>query len=111
MAGYVLDTWPCQLTISRMNQGEVFYSIAKDHGVSAAKGLVSQFSLMSISVISVGDDDVDSAARLKAKDPISYADAFAAALSISRGEPLVTGDPEFKRLAADGSLTLEWVGA
>jgi hypothetical protein len=45
--------------------------------------------------------DISNAATLKARFPIAYADAFAAA-------PLVTGDPEFTRV---DRLEVDWIGA
>jgi len=41
-------------------------------------------------------EDIWHAAMLKGRFPISYADAFAAALSLKYNCPLVTGDPEFR---------------
>jgi predicted nucleic acid-binding protein len=47
------------------------------------------------------------AALLKAKYPIAYADAFAAALAQKYGCPLLTGDPEFRAIP---DLELDWIG-
>lgn len=47
------------------------------------------------------------AARLKAIFPLAYADTFAAALAQRGGVPVVTGDPEFKRLA--GVVSVIWL--
>ena len=41
------------------------------------------------------------AAAIKAKYSLSYADAFAAALTIKRKATLITGDKEFKSLAGE----------
>ncbi len=38
------------------------------------------------------------AARIKAKYPVSYADAFAVALAKLKRVPVLTGDPEFRRV-------------
>ena len=51
-------------------------------------------------------EDIWSAASLKGQYPIAYADAFAAALAIKYRCPLVTGDPELRRV---DSLDLEWI--
>jgi ribonuclease VapC len=40
------------------------------------------------------------AARIKAQYPLSYADAFVVALAQELGATVVTGDPEFKNVAA-----------
>ena len=99
------------LCISRINLGEIYYSLAEDFGEAAGLVLFEQFRHFPIDVITVTDSDVDEAARLKARYPFSYADAFAAVLSRSRGAPLVTGDREFSKAASDGVLTLHWLGA
>ena len=52
-------------------------------------------------------DDIWNAALLKAQYPISYADAFAAALAQKYACPLVTGDPEFRSI---GLLDIDWIG-
>lgn len=51
-----------------------------------------------------------SAAGLKSRYAISYADAFAAATALMHDAPLVTGDPELRAMAAGKSnLKLEWI--
>lgn len=52
-------------------------------------------------------DDIWDAAILKSRFPIAYADAFAAALALKHRCPLVTGDPEFRRVH---DLELDWTG-
>lgn len=44
------------------------------------------------------------AAELKARFPIAYADAFAAATGKHLDVPVVTGDPEFRRVEGEGKL-------
>ncbi|MCX6375220.1 MAG: hypothetical protein NTU88_04140 [Armatimonadetes bacterium] len=44
---------------------------------------------------------------MKARYAISLADCFAAALAQDLDCPLVTGDPEFKKL--EGMLKIEWL--
>ncbi len=50
---------------------------------------------------------VMSAAYLKAHYPISYADAFAAALTEKEKAILVTGDRDFKRV--EKAIKIEWL--
>ncbi len=38
-----------------------------------------------------------------------YADCFAAALAQTKNAPLVTGDPEFHKVAPGSALKLEWL--
>jgi predicted nucleic acid-binding protein len=50
-----------------------------------------------------------SAATIKAKYPISYADSFAAAVAMINKCPLLTGDSEFKVLEKHRIITIEWL--
>lgn len=99
------------LCMSRINLGEIYYSTAKSFDDVTATALVRQLTAILIEIVSVTDADVDAAAKLKAHYRISYADAFAAVLSIDRSAALVTGDPDFLPLASDGVVQLHWIGA
>jgi uncharacterized protein len=52
--------------------------------------------------------DIWKAATLKARFPIAYADAFAAALAQKHDCPLVTGDREFRSV---DRLEVDWISA
>ena len=103
------DTLP--VCMSRINLGEVFYSVAKDFGLNCANTLVQEFMFFPIEIVSVHDTDIDTAAHFKSRNKTSYADGFAAALSMERDAPLVTGDRDFLVLQAQGLLQVHWVGA
>ena len=47
------------------------------------------------------------AARLKSKYALSYADCFAAALAKEKDCPVLTGDPEFKKLHEE--IKISWL--
>jgi predicted nucleic acid-binding protein len=98
------------LCMSRINLGEVYYLVAKDYSEAAATALIGQLNAMPIEMNSVLDEDIDSAAFLKGRYSISYADAFAAVLAAKKDAPVVTGDPDFLTLAAAGVIRLRWVG-
>jgi predicted nucleic acid-binding protein len=70
-----------RLLMSAINVGEVYYFLRKQYSVALAE--LGRF-------------------------PISYADAFAAALAQKYNCPLVTGDPEFRRV---DQLELDWIGS
>jgi predicted nucleic acid-binding protein len=100
----------CSLQMSRMNYGEVLYSIKKDFPPNRIDQATQAFRQIPIQFHSVDDALVDEAAELKGVYTISYADAFAAALSLRMDVPLATGDPELLALKAIG-LNLHWMGA
>ena len=96
-----------RLIMSRINFGEILYSCWKLPDVDASR-LLADVEALPIDIISVDDDLVIEAARLKVICSASYADCFAAALD----SPVVTGDKEFRDLArVQPKLLLSWVGA
>ncbi len=100
-----------RLAMSIANLGEVFYLCAKARDIAYAEHVLEHLRSR-VSTVSLTDDLVLDAARLKAKHPISYADAFAAATALSEDAPLLTGDPELQALATrEAGLQLEWIGA
>ena len=49
------------------------------------------------------------AAHIKARYPISYADAFAAALTVSKKATLITGDHEFDSLVKEPNFKVKYL--
>jgi predicted nucleic acid-binding protein len=98
------------LSMSRMNHGEVIYSIRKDIPAHLQQMALAAFREIPIRLYSVDDLLVDEAVALKSVYKISFADAFGAALSLRLGLPFVTGDRELLALIVIG-LQLHWVGA
>jgi ribonuclease VapC len=100
-----------ELFMSQINLGEIYYSTAKDWDIARADNILERMLGLPIETVSVSDEGVLDAARLKSSFKISYADAFAASLAMRLDCPLVTGDPEFLLLARAGLLKVDWVGA
>jgi|SRR5271165_2286823 len=104
------DRGECGLFINVVNLGEVFYVSAKRRGMDYGRQVL-QTLRSRLTTISASDELVMLAAMLKARHRISYADGFAAATAILQQAPLVTGDPEFRAMAAsEKSLVLDWIG-
>lgn len=100
------DGPPC-ISINVVNLGEVFYILARRAGEEEASIRIEQIRLLPINVLPADDKTVMSAARIKARHRVSYADAFAIASSQSTEGILVTGDPEIRRVP---NLNLCYVG-
>lgn len=97
------------LIINSINVAEVFCSLARDQGVGKAEHFLSEIlPSLPITVVSNSFEDVIAAARIKAGHALSFADCFAAATAIREHAPLVTGDPEFKKLGK--ALDIDWIG-
>ncbi len=88
----------CRLLLHQINLGEVVYRIGKVHGWAVAERKRSEIGLLPIEVVKFSDTLFWDAVRLKAAYPISYADAFAAALAMAHEATLLTVDPEFEVL-------------
>ncbi len=96
-----------QLVMSAINAGEVYYVLRKNHSESLAESWRKSAPAMPMRIETPTTDDIWSAALLKGWYPISYADAFAAALAQKHDCPLTTGDPEFRSIQ---QLEIEWIG-
>jgi ribonuclease VapC len=96
-----------RLLMSAINVGEVYYFLRKHHTEALAESWRESSRTLPVTIETPSADDIWSAASLKAQFPIAYADAFAAALAQKYNCPLVTGDPEFRRV---DQLELDWVG-
>jgi len=85
--------------MSWINLGEVHYILRRLHGEDASTETVRD--LRDLIDARLPDERlVIDAARIKADYPMSYADAFAAALTVAGNATLWTGDPE---LLVEGS--------
>ena len=90
--------------------GEVYYIALREQGQNTADLAYARIKAFPLKYIEIIDDELlQTAARLKAAYPISYADAFAASLATILNASLLTGDPEFKKLEKKESISIEWI--
>ncbi len=92
---YAAHRKECAALIHQINLGEVVYRIGKVRGWPVAERKRDEIKLLPLTIVPFEQEVFWSAVQLKAEYPISYADAFAAALAIARGATLLTADPEF----------------
>jgi len=95
------------LSMTWVNVGEVTYIVERRWGREQAYRAIGMLEATAVRFIAVGRELALQAAEIKAKYPLAYADAFAAALAIKEGGTLVTGDPEFEQL--EGILPIRWL--
>ncbi len=88
------------LHLSLVNLGEVYYITQRERGRDIAVTTLALIDQLPIHQQAIDRPRVLAAATLKANHAISYADAFAAALAQQLQGPVVTGDPEFQKVAA-----------
>lgn len=98
-----------ELSMSWINAGEVYYMLVRKHDAKTAAEFLTRLPSLPIRFLIPEENDIIAAAKLKSRYRISYADAFAATLSVKQDAALITGDPEMRELA--GVLTVEWIGA
>ena len=99
-----------RLYVHAIQIGEVYYITLREQGHSLADLAYSRIKALPIKTIDRIDEELLlTAAGLKAKYPISYADSFAAALAMIKNCPLLTGDPEFKSLERQGIINIKWL--
>jgi predicted nucleic acid-binding protein len=96
-----------KLSMSVVNLGEVWYSIARTTSPETADQCIRDIQGMAIEIVDADWQLTRQAAAFKANGNIAYGDCFAAALAKSRAAELVTGDNEFKSLK--GEITISWI--
>lgn len=96
-----------RLLMSAINVGEVYYFLRKQHSESLAEFWRESSRTLPVTIEVPSSEDIWNAALLKGRFPVSYPDAFAAALAQKYNCPLVTGDPEFRSVE---QLELDWIG-
>jgi len=93
--------------MNRINLGEVHYKTIRVLGPEGAKDFMENFLRLPITLVLPDEPLIWKAAELKAQYPISYADCFAAATALIHNAAVLTGDPEFKKLAK--VVSVEWL--
>ena len=79
--------------MSWVNVGEVSYQVERRHGADEAALIVRRLRAAA-ALDDVTADRVLTAAHIKARHPIAFADCFAAATAAARDATLLTGEPE-----------------
>ena len=89
-----------------INLGEIIYMTKRRFGDTKKMEVLSRIHQLGIKILSIPDSLVYEAAELKAQYPISYADCFALACARNLSAVLVTGDPDFLKVAH--LVEIEW---
>ena len=96
-----------EIFLSIVNYGEVVYITEREQGLNRAQSVIAAVDQLPITVVDADRAQTFAAAHLKGKKAIAYADAFAVALTQSKGAKLVSGDPELR--AVEGEVEIEWI--
>lgn len=95
------------LFVSLINVGEMYYIVSRRRGAQRADEMIQDLRDLPITFCPATELRIFAAAQIKAKHPISFADAFAASLTQELRATLVTGDPEFR--AVEHVLSVSWL--
>jgi predicted nucleic acid-binding protein len=93
--------------MNQINLGEVYYKTIRAVGIDRAKEFLENFFRLPIQIILPDSDLIWAASEIKASHSISYADCFAVATALRFGATLLSGDPEFKKVAS--IVPVEWL--
>lgn len=96
-----------QIYLSYINLAEVYYQTIRNQGLGKGKQVLATIKSFPLVLVSAADDLVLEAAEIKAKYPIALSDCFAAALALKEKAPILTGDPEFKKL--EEIVKIKWL--
>lgn len=95
------------LFMSVLNLGEVLYIVERERGLSKAQEVLALIDELPLVIESAGRELTLAAAHLKAHHAIAYADCFAAALAQQKKAVLISGDPDFEKVAE--VIAVEWL--
>ena len=96
-------------SISVINVGELYYMVSRKSNSEKAEQAINALLQFPITIIAAGFDLTIEAAKLKSRFKLSYADAFAAAITISQKATLITGDPEFNNLKSEKDFKMHFI--
>jgi predicted nucleic acid-binding protein len=99
-----------QLFLHAIHLGEIYYIAMREQGQQMADMAYSRIKSFPLKYIeSISEELLLTSATLKARFPISYADAFAAGMAVTLDCPLLSGDLEFEKLENEGILAVAWL--
>lgn len=98
-----------ELFVTNVNAGEVYYIAYRKDGSEKAALVWKAIQEFPITLIIADMALTYKAANLKARYRLSYADAFAAALTIVQKATLITGDPEFNNLDGEEGFKVSFL--
>ncbi len=95
--------------ISAVNVGEIYYMISRKSNTKNADIAIAAVKQMPLVIADADLNLCIEAASIKARHSLSYADAFAAALTINNKAVLITGDEEFESLIHISGFKVKYI--
>jgi predicted nucleic acid-binding protein len=97
----------CELAMSVVNWGEVYYSVWRSEGESIAQNMAAEIAQLPIDLVPATYVLAKLAAELHARHKLPYADCFAASLAATRDAPVATADTDFALI--ENQVQILWV--
>ncbi|NCO83171.1 MAG: PIN domain nuclease [Nitrospirae bacterium CG_4_10_14_3_um_filter_44_29] len=85
--------------INAINLGEIIYSTKREFGDQKKLEALANIERLNFTILPVPNSLIFQAAEYKGQYSISYADCFVLASAVELEAVIVTGDPEFKKVA------------
>ena len=98
-----------ELYIPVVNAGEMYYMSYRKDGAAKAEKVWAAMLQFPIHFVEADLANTLEAAKIKARFKLSFADAFAASLSIKKKATLITGDHEFESLAGEANFKVKYL--
>lgn len=93
--------------LSLTSLGEVLYIIERERSLPKAQQALAAIEQLPLEILPASRDAVLAAAHVKARFPLSYADAFVVAGAQEHDATILTGDPAFA--AVQSLVRIEWL--
>ena len=97
----------CRAYLSLISLGEVLYITERERSLPKAQQVLAAIEQLSLEILPASREAVLDAAHVKARFPISYANAFVVAAAQEQDATIVTGDPELA--AVQNLVRIEWL--
>ncbi|HAK60672.1 MAG TPA: PIN domain nuclease [Nitrospiraceae bacterium] len=85
--------------LNAINLGEIIYTTKRVFGDQQKIAILAHIERLGFTILPVPNTLIFQAAEYKAQYSISFADCFALASAVEQKAPIVTGDPEFRKVA------------
>jgi predicted nucleic acid-binding protein len=99
----------CVVHMSLINLGEVLYITERERGLVHAQRALAAIDVLPLEILPVTRQTVLAAAHVKARFPLSYADAFAVVAARDHHAVILTGDPKFEPIAEAKIAAVDWL--
>ena len=95
--------------ITTINIGEIYYMICRKSNAKAADIAMEALKQFPLHIVDADLKLTMEAAAIKANHSMSYADAFAVALTINKKATLITSDDEFDSLVGEANFKVKYL--